>query len=386
MPRPPQVTRSVAGMPGSVYTALAHRLATHDGEVYPFHVGDTWMEPAPGCRMEDLTVERHPGMHRYAQPQGLPPLVEALARRHGERTGVATEPAQILVAAGATGALGAVCGAVLEPGEEVLLLAPYWPLISGIVQAARGVPVAVPFFGEGTDDPRAAVERVRGHLTERTVAVYWNSPNNPTGRAIPSAALEALVAWAAAENLWILADEVYEECVFRGEHRYAASLEPERTFSVHSFSKAYGMAGNRCGWVVGPPDTMDQVRKVSTHAFYSTPTASQLAALAAVSGPGEAWAARARGLYRELGDEAAETLGLEPPDGSTFLFLDVAHHLDDRGLEGFLEACVDRGLFLAPGPSFGPYPTHVRVCYTAAPPDVIERGIGVLAEVLGRKA
>jgi N-succinyldiaminopimelate aminotransferase len=76
-------------------------------------------------------------------------------------------------------------------------------------------------------------------------------------------------------------------------------------------------------------------------------------------------------------------LGVAPPRGSTFLFLDVAERLDERGLDGFLEDCVDHGLFVAPGPSFGPYPTHVRVCFTAAPPELVDRGVAVLASLLG---
>ena len=178
-------------------------------------------------------------------------------------------------------------------------------------------------------------------------------------------------------------DEVYEHYVFDGDHTYARPLAPKRTFSVHSCSKAFGMAGNRCGYAVGPPETMAQVRKVSTHTFYSTPTASQLAAVRALGGPGDEWAAAARAKYAEIGGSAAARLGIDAPSGSTFLFLDVADHLDERGLLGFLERCADRGLLLAPGPSFGPYPTHVRLCFTAAPPDVTARGVDRLAALLG---
>ncbi|MDX1501106.1 MAG: pyridoxal phosphate-dependent aminotransferase [Thermoanaerobaculia bacterium] len=383
MPRCPGTAAAVAAMPGSVYTALAHRLAAHRGEVYPLHVGDTWMEPLAGCRMQDLTVEEHPGLHRYAQPQGLPSLLDAIVERHRQRTGVATEREQILVTAGATGALGAVAGALLDPGEEVLILAPYWPLISGIVRGGRGVPVPVPFFGEA-DSSESAVEIVESFRSERTVALYLNTPNNPTGRAIPAPWLHALAEWARRHDLWLLADEVYEEIVYRGEHVYTRPLAPERTFSVHSFSKAYGMAGNRCGYLVGPADAMAAARKVSTHAFYSTPTASQVAAQRVLSEAGDRWVASARERYRELGREAAERLGVETPDGSTFLFVDAAGALDESGLEGFLGRCVDRGLFVAPGPSFGPYPTWVRVCFTAAEPPVTRRGIDLLARLLGR--
>ncbi len=385
MPRFPEVVPTVGRIRGSAFSRLAHRLATHHGEVYPLHVGDTWMEPAEGCRMEDLTVAEHPGMHRYAPPQGLAPLLDAIAARAEARTAVTTERRNVLVAAGATGALGAAVGAVIAPGDEVLILAPYWPLISGIVRSFRGTPVEVPFLGVA-DSPETAVTLVRERLTPRTAALYISTPNNPTGRVIPRSWLEALVGWARSERLWVLSDEVYEDYVYRGEHAYCRSLAPECVFSAHSFSKAYGMAGNRCGYVVGPDEVMGELLKVSTHSWYSTPTASQLAALRVLGAPGNAWVARARREYERLGRDAAARLGVPPPEGSTFLFLDVAERLDERGLGGFLEDCVDRGLFLAPGPSFGSYPTSVRVCFTSAEPDVVRRGIDVLARLLGRPA
>jgi len=346
-------------------------------------VGDTWMEPPEGCRMENLTVRQHPGMHRYCQPHGHPALLEVVVEQVRQRTGLAVEPDDALVTTGATGGLRAVVGALVDPGEEVLILSPYWPLIAGIVRCYDAEPVEVPFFG-AVDSPETAVEALEEKVGPRSVALWLNTPNNPTGRVIPRRWLEALADWARSRDLWVVADEVYEDYVFDGEHTYARPLAPERTFSAHSFSKAYGMAGNRCGYVVGPGDVMPRVRKVSLHAFYSAPTASQLAAARALGGEGDAWVDRARERYRDLGRRAADRLGLPAPDGSQFLFFDVADALDDRGLMGFLEDCVDRGLFVAPGPSFGDYPTAVRVCYTAAEPDVIERGVDTLAQLLGR--
>jgi N-succinyldiaminopimelate aminotransferase len=366
-----------------VFSALADRLACYEGEVFPFHVGDTWLEPADGCRMQDLTVEDHPGMHRYAPPQGMPALIDAIVERVRERTQVPTERGDVLVTAGATGALGAVAGAILEPGDEVLVLAPYWPLITGIVRCYHANPVVVPLIG-AADSPESAVEAVREQLSERTAALYVSTPNNPAGVVLPAAWIEALVEWAASHDLWIISDEVYEDYVYEGRHTYARTLASDRTFSAHSFSKAFGMAGNRCGYVVGPSSTMPELCKVSTHSFYSTPTASQIAACRALDGRGDAWIAAIRDQYLESGKRMASRLGLPPPTGSTFLFLDVADRLDGRGLVGFLESCADRGLFLAPGPSFGPYPTHVRICFTCAPPDVVERGTEVLASLLGR--
>ena len=323
-------------------------------------------------------------MHRYAPPRGLPALVDAVVERARARVGIPVERRNVLVTAGATGALGAVFGAILEAGDEVLIAAPYWPLITGIVRCFGGRPVVVPLIGE-TDSADEAVERMRRNSTPRTVALYLSTPNNPTGRVLPPPWIESLVGWARREQLWVVSDEVYEDYVYRGSHAYAMAFAPERTFAAHSFSKAFGMAGNRCGYVLGPADAMAEAAKISTHSFYSSPTASQLAAVRALDGRGDAWVREMRDRYRTSGEAAARRLGVDAPEGSTFLFLDVSERLDERGLAGFLDDCAERGLFLAPGPSFGPYPHHVRVCFTAAPPDVVGRGVDVLAELLGRE-
>ena len=383
MPQHPQLSPTVTAISGSVYSKLAQKLAVHRGPVYPLHVGDTWMEPPTGCRMEDFRVGEHPGMHRYTAPQGHPALLAAVATYVEMKSGVPTTPDNVLIAAGATGALGAAVGAMVSPGDEVLILAPFWPLIAGIVRSFHGKPVPVPFLGE-VSTPDEAVAEVERFRNDRTVALYLSTPNNPTGLVIPREVLAGLVAWAAEHDLWVIADEVYEHYQFDGEHVYSRPFDPARTFASHSFSKAYGMAGNRCGYVVGPAEAMGELRKVATHTFYSTPTASQLAAVAALNGPGDEWAAAARRQYRETGTWAAERLGIAPPQGSTFLFLDVDDYLDEDGLDGFLARCADRGLFLAPGPSFGPYPTHVRICFTAAPPERVKDGVEVLAELIGR--
>jgi N-succinyldiaminopimelate aminotransferase len=385
MPAFPDTSRAVSEIRGSIFTALAEKLRAFQGEVYPLHVGDTWLEPVEGARMEDLRVAEHPGMHRYSQPEGLPRLVDLLAARATATTGVAHERRSVLVTTGATGALGAILGAILHPGDEVLLLAPYWPLIEGIARAFHGVPVDVPFFGRA-DSPETAIECLEPLRGPRTAAIYLNTPNNPTGRVIPRPWLEAIVAWAERNRLWIVADEVYEDLVYRAEHTWTRSLAPERTFSAHSFSKGWAMAGNRCGWVLGPAAHMAELRKVGTHTFYAAPTASQLAGcnLLEDRDRARAWLEAARAGYVEIGTYAAERLGVEPPAGSTFLFLDIAPALDERGLQGFLLDCGERGVFVAPGPSFGPYPTHIRVCFTAAPPEVTRRGVDVLAGLLGR--
>ena len=383
MPRPPGLAPIPLSLMGAVYSTVLDRLARHAGEVYPLHVGDTFLEPAEGCRMEDLAAAEHAGLHRYAPPQGHPPLLDALVSRLRTRTGVPLERSNVFVCGGATSGLACVVGAIVAPGDEVLILAPHWPLIDGHVRMAGGVPVAVPFFGVAVS-PESAAAAVEAAVSPRAVALYVNTPSNPTGRVLPRAWLEALVSVARRHDLWLVFDEVYEEYAYRGEHVPGLSLAPERSFAVHSFSKAYGMAGNRVGWVAGPAAPVAEALKLSTHTVYSAPTAAQVAALRVLRGPGAAWVERTRAAYRELGEAAADRLGVERPEGSTFLFLDVSARLDARGLAGFLEDAADRGLAVAPGPSFGPYPGHVRVCYTSAPPPLVRRGIEVLATLLGR--
>lgn len=379
MPRFPDAAPHVAAMPGAVFSRLAHKIAALEGEVFPLHVGDTWLEPFEGARMEDFTVRANPGMHRYSSPQGLPELIGALVDKVRDKNRLPAERGSILVGAGATGGLGAAIGMFAQPGDEVLILAPFWPLIRGIVSAFQATPVEVPFFG-CVDSAESAVAAIAERIGPRTAAIYVSTPSNPTGQIIPPDWLQAIAELARQHNLWLLSDEVYEEFVYEGEHCSIGQFAPERCFTAFSFSKTYGMAGNRTGYLVGPVDVVPQCRKVSTHTFYSAPTAGQLAGLAAIRF-GSGWVERTRELYRDAGYRAAELLGVARPQGSTFLFLDVRHVLDDRGVFGFLEDCLDDGLVLAPGPSFGAgFESHVRLCFTSAPPDRVEEACRRLAK------
>jgi len=379
MPSFPGFAPAIENLRSSVYAGAAPKSGVAP---VPLHIGDTWMEPPEGCRMEDLTVAEHPGMHRYTPVPGLPALRDRIAKLQTQKTGVRTEREQVLVTAGATAGLAAAAAALVGPGEELLLAAPYWPLIAGAVRSFHAEPVAAPLMTEATtaDEAVACFERCR---TERTVAVYWNTPHNPTGRVMPREWLVALTDWARRRELWILSDEVYEDYVYQGRHVPARSLAPERTIAAHSFSKAYGMTGNRCGYLVGPAAAIEAIERITTNLHYSACTASQLAALNALDGPGSAWVREARPRYAELGRMAAEALGLAPPEGSTFLFPDVSAALDERGLPGLLTDLAEAGVLVAPGPTFGPYPTRVRLCFTAAEPDAVRRGVAILAERLG---
>ncbi|MCZ6463646.1 MAG: pyridoxal phosphate-dependent aminotransferase [Proteobacteria bacterium] len=368
MPRPPHFAPALADIPGAVYSPFADRLRDHPGPLFPLHVGDTWMEPFEGGRMEDLGTADHPGMHRYSDTRGIPELLDGILEKVRARNGLDCERDSVLVGAGATGSLATAVGAIAAPGEEVLILAPFWPLIRGIVQSFRATPVEVPFY-DRVHSPDDAVAAVRERLSPRSVALYVSTPSNPTGCVLPEDWLVALADLARREDLWLLSDEVYEDYVYRGEHVSLGRFAPERTVSVYSFSKAYGMSGNRVGYLVAPPSLAHEARKIGTHTFYHAPTAAQIAAARALRDGGP-WIANAFEEYRRAGEATAEALGQPPPHGSTFLFLDVESRLDERGLDGFLEDCFEDGVLVAPGGSSGSaYSRWIRLCYTSVPPD-----------------
>jgi len=377
MPRHPEIAPAVAAAPASPFSKLARRAADSGCPVHPLHIGDTWHDAPAGCRMEDLRGAAIDGLHRYAPVEGLPPLLSALAARLTVRHGISTAPADVLVTAGATGGLGAVLGALTVPGDEVIVPAPYWPLIIGIIRGAHAVPVVVDALA-----PADPVSRIEAALTDRTVALYVNTPNNPTGAVWGEATLDALVALARRRDLWLVADECYEDYAYAAPHVPLRARAPERVVSVHSFSKAFGMAGNRCGYVVGPSGLAPELRKISLHTFYSTPTAAQYAAVRALAGPGDAFVAARRAEYSAVGDEVARLLGVPSPEAGTFLFVDLGPRLFGLPLWPFLERCADAGLLLAPGPSFGPYSTHVRLCFTAQPPEATLAAVTRLGELL----
>jgi N-succinyldiaminopimelate aminotransferase len=337
------------------------------------------MSPPVGLRLQDVHQADFPAVHKYANPHGHAPLLEALVDKVRARNSIPIEgPSNILITPGATGALHGAAAATVAPGDEVLIVAPYWPLIRGVVQSCNAVPVDLPLWGI-FHDAEAVAEVLDAHITERTVAVYVSTPSNPTGRILPESVLAVIADRAARHNLWIWSDEVYEDYNYVAPHISIGSLLPDRVLTAFSFSKAYGMSGHRCGYLVGPSNVMRPVRKSTTYAWYSTPTGAQILAERALR-DGQEWVATARASYEETGRAAAARLGVPAPEGSTFLFLDVADHLDERGLVGFLEGCLEDNLILAPGTSFGAaYDTYVRVCFTCSPPEVVLRGVDKLA-------
>ena len=368
----PTIASETRAMPGAIYSPFADRLVGHPGPLFPLHVGDTWRDPFIGARSEDIHAADHPRLHAYGNTRGLPELIDRIVEKLRARNGLEHASEEILVTAGATGGLATLAGAVLSPGDEMLILAPFWPLIRGIAQGFRARPVEVPFH-DRVATLEEAVRAVESRLSSRSRVLYVSTPSNPTGRVLPGSWLEALADLARRANLWIFSDEVYEDYVYEGEHVSIARFAPERTVSVYSFSKSHAMAGQRVGYLAGPERVVSEARKIGTHIYYHAPIVGQHTALVAMN-EGAPWVEAARTEYREIGARVAEILGLPAPEGGTFLFLDVASRLDDRGLDGLLEDCFAEGVLVAPGGSCGTdYAEWIRLCFTATPPgDMLE--------------
>jgi N-succinyldiaminopimelate aminotransferase len=388
MPRYPHHAAAAADLSDRVYGALVDEARRRPPPVHALNVGDTWLEPIAVARAEAQKSADFARLHNYAPVQGEPALLDAFISRMQRRRGITLERDAVQVMLGATAGFTVVGNALLEPGDEVVILAPFWPLIRGIVRSRGAVPVEVPFhdrLGAPGFEAEAVVEAA---ITPRTVALYVNSPNNPTGRILPPAVVEALARVAARHDLWIFTDEAYEDLVYAGAQPDAIWARPDvraRAIACHTLSKSHGLAGSRIGFTHGPAEAMRAIRGVQTFLTYCAPRPLQLGAARALA-EGDAWVEEARRLYGEAAATAADALGVPRPDGGTFLFFDAAPFFRaGEDVHGFLRRCLDAGVLLTPGAASGrDYATWVRLCFTVVPPAELADAVQRLAGVIGR--
>ncbi len=400
----PSLSRTASALRASVFADLAPRIeerARRGGDLIELHIGDTHLPPPKDARFASIeTAAFDEALYRYGGVAGLPSLKEAFAERlaacgFGPREVTA---AHVLVGCGATHALFCSVRAVLDPGDEVLVAAPYWPLSVGVLRAAGAVPIEVPLTNRLYADPSLDAASVFAEaLTPRTRAIYFITPNNPDGKVLSVAQLEGIARLAVARGLWVVADEVYADYVYTGAHTSIARLEgmAERTLTAYSLSKSHSLAGARVGFVVGPERVVALARRVATHTVFNVPLASQRIALAALRAP-SAWLEGARAGYREArdavmealarfeGDSASGGLRAFAPDGGSYVFIDFAAALRGRPLRGLLERAVDQGVLLAPGEGFGDaFVTWARLCFTGVRLGRVLEGVARLREAMG---
>jgi aspartate/methionine/tyrosine aminotransferase len=300
------------------------------------------------------------------------------------------EPAALQVTIGATHALASAARTVLDPGDEVIVPTPHWPLIRGILTNCGAVPVEIPLTQQLYADPQAdAAALLEPALSERTVALYLTTPNNPDGKVLSRRHLDQLAELARSRDLWVFSDEVYEDLAYTGQHLSIASLPgmAERTITVFSLSKSWALAGFRLGYAVGPPPLMHALRKIANHTVYNVPDVLQRAALRLLDDAGgTAWREETRATYlaaRDLAQKHCPAPGFLP-DGATYLFVDLSRWA--RGeIWPLVERCLDAGVSISPGEQFGRgFEQHARLCFTAVPADRLMIGLERLAAVLSK--
>ena len=307
------------------------------------------------------------GDTHYPPSPGTPALLNAIVAKLKRENNVHyITPAQVMVTPGAKWALFATLAALLEPGDEVLLLDPSWVSYAPMVMLHRAVPVQVPL--PGADHFRITVERLERHVTPRSKVLMVNSPNNPTGRVLTRAEIDAIVEVATRHDLYVISDEIYEHILYDGHVHYSLAAEPgmaERTIIVNGFSKAYAMTGWRLGWLAGPQPIVKLASIYQTHSAQSAASFTMAAGVAALNGPQDcvremtaAYDARRKFVL----DALEEIPGIEcPPVEGAFYIFPRFTATKKNSLE-ITAALIEEALVVGtPGSAFGPAGEgHVR--------------------------
>jgi aspartate/methionine/tyrosine aminotransferase len=229
---------------------------------------------------------RDPRNHRYTPAGGLPELKKAIAEKTLRDSGYAVEPAQVLVTNGGKQAIYAAFAAMLDPGDEVIVPAPYWTTYPEAIRLAGGVPVEV--LADETQDYKVTVEQLEAARTDRTKVLLFVSPSNPTGAVYTADEIRAIGQWVEDHQLWVLTDEIYEHLVYddveTGSMPVLCPFLADSCVVVNGVAKTYAMTGWRVGWMIGPQDLVKAATNLQSHATSNVSNVSQRAALAAVAG------------------------------------------------------------------------------------------------------
>ncbi|NQZ73406.1 MAG: aminotransferase class I/II-fold pyridoxal phosphate-dependent enzyme [Dinoroseobacter sp.] len=304
----------------------------------------------------------------YASVPGTDGLRHSVAQRITQRTGVRTEPQNVLITPGGQAALFTAHMAVLDPGDRALFVDPYYATYPGTIRGAGGVPVPIAARSEdgfqlGTD----AIDNVGADATSLLI----NSPNNPTGAVYSSETLHAISEACRRYDLWLISDEVYDTQVWDGTHISPRSLSgmADRTLVVGSLSKSHAMTGSRLGWIIGPEDVIEHAANLATHTTYGVPGYIQDAGEFALA-QGSALENEIAAPFRRRRQIVLDTLGRQqivksvPAQGAMYVMLDIrATGLDGESFASALLA--EEAIAVMPGESFGASAAgHIRVAMT----------------------
>ncbi len=336
-----------------------------------------------------------PRTHRYSPAGGLPELKQAIADKTRRDSGYEVEARQVVVTNGGKHAVYGTFATLLDPGDEVLLPTPYWTTYPESIRLGGGVPVEV--VADETQDYLVTVDQLESARTDRTKALLFCSPCNPTGAVYPPDQVEAIGRWAVEHGIWVITDEIYEHLTYDGVEAVSMPVAvPEladRCVVVNGVAKTYAMTGWRVGWLIGPPDVAKAATNLQSHATSNVANVSQRAALAAVSGDlsavahmREAFDRRRRTIVEML--NAIDGVRCPEPKGAFYAYPCVTDVLG-REVGGrrpatsaeLAEVILDEiEVAVVPGEAFGT-PGYLRMSYALSDEDLVE-GVGRMQKLL----
>ncbi|MSX38966.1 MAG: aminotransferase class I/II-fold pyridoxal phosphate-dependent enzyme, partial [Actinobacteria bacterium] len=324
--------------------------------------------------------------HRYTPASGIPELREAIAAKTMRDSGYAVSASQVLVTNGGKQALYNTFAALLDPGDEALLPAPYWTTYPESIRLAGGVPVEI--ATDETTGFRVSIAQLDAALTARTKLLVFVSPSNPTGAVYSPAEVEAIGRWAVEHGIWVITDEIYEHLVY-GDATFASmpTMVPEiadRCVVVNGVAKTYAMTGWRVGWMIGPSDVVKAATNLQSHSTSNVANISQVAALAAISGDLTAVAQmrtafdRRRHLITGILD-GIDGVTCPLPEGAFYVYPSVKGILGrtirgrvaDSSAELASIILDEVEVAVVPGEAFGT-PGYLRLSYALGDADLIE--------------
>ena len=352
--------------------------------------------PTPDYIVEAaIAACRDPKWHRYTPAGGLPELKSAIAAKTLRDSGFVVDSSQVLITNGGKQALYNAFAALLDPGDEVLLPAPYWTTYPESIRLAGGIPVEI--LTDESTGYRTSIAQLEQAMTPKTKALVFVSPSNPTGAVYSPAEVEAIGQWAVEKGIWVITDEIYEHLVY-GDAEFSSMpvLVPEladKCIVVNGVAKTYAMTGWRVGWMIGPNDIVKAATNLQSHATSNVANVSQIAALAAVSGDLSAVDEmkiafdRRRQLITKMLNEI-EGVNCPEPEGAFYVYPSVKNLLgrEIRGkvptTSAELSALIldEVEVAVVPGEAFGT-PGYIRLSYALGDDDLIE-GISRVQDLL----
>jgi aspartate aminotransferase len=329
------------------------------------------------------------GKTHYPSPsKGTPDVLEAVARKMYRENGVVVDPrSEIVITPGSKWALYIALAALINPGDEIMILEPAWVSYKPMVRLNGGTPVSVPLSWE--NNFTITLDLLRQHATSRTKALLVNSPCNPTGRVLTRAETDAIVELATERDLFVITDEVYEKLIFDGHRHYSLAAEPgmaSRTLTTNGLSKGYAMTGWRLGWLAGPAHIVKLAAKMHGQAVTSAATFTMAAAVAALNGPEDIVLEMCES-YSQRRDFMVEALNIIPgidcpePEGAFYLLPRFTN--TEKDSQAVAEALLNQGGIAAtPGIAFGTSAEHhIRFSVASAMTD-LEKAVERLSRIV----